>query len=91
MKSQCVTLSILSLEKLTIAFQDNDSHFHEALSHWKQLNLAPSFLEFARKTDGLSASMPLLLHNWRQIYDLWSDAFKSADDEGLRPLLEYVW
>ncbi|KAF9524996.1 armadillo-type protein [Crepidotus variabilis] len=69
---------------------DNDSHFHEALSHWKQLNLAPSFLEFARKTDGLSASMPLLLHNWRQIYDLWSDAFKSADDEGLRPLLDLL-
>jgi hypothetical protein len=32
--------------------------------------------------------MPLLLHNWRQIYDLWLDALKAADDEGLKALLE---
>ncbi|KDR69878.1 hypothetical protein GALMADRAFT_255731 [Galerina marginata CBS 339.88] len=69
---------------------DNDSHFHEALEHWRQLNLAPSFLQFANKTTGLSASMPLLLHNWREIYDLWLEAFKSADDEGLRALLDLL-
>ncbi|KAF8901183.1 armadillo-type protein, partial [Gymnopilus junonius] len=69
---------------------DNESHFHEALDHWRQLNLAPSFLSFAHKADGLSASMPLLLHNWRDIYDLWLEAFHAADDEGLRALLDLL-
>jgi hypothetical protein len=70
--------------------QDNDSHFHEALEHWRQLNLAPSFIQFANKVDSLSASMPLLLHNWRDIYHLWLEAFESADDEGFRAILESV-
>ena len=34
--------------------------------------------------------MPLLLHNWREIYVLWEAALSCADDEGLRALLEYV-
>ncbi|KAH9485782.1 U3 small nucleolar RNA-associated protein 20 [Psilocybe cubensis] len=71
-------------------FKDNDSHFHEALDHWRQLNLSPSFIQFAKSADGLSASMPLLLHNWRDIYALWLEAFKSADDEGLRALLDLL-
>ncbi|KAG6860769.1 hypothetical protein C0995_007801 [Termitomyces sp. Mi166 len=69
---------------------DNDSHFHLALDHWRQLSLAPSFIKFANKTDGLSASMPLLLHNWKDIYDMWIEAFEVADDEGLRALLDLL-
>ncbi|KAF9479084.1 hypothetical protein BDN70DRAFT_879151 [Pholiota conissans] len=69
---------------------ENDSHFHEALDHWRQLNLAPSFIQFANKADGLSASMPLLLHNWRDIHALWEEAYKAADDEGLRALLDLL-
>ncbi|KAH0588866.1 hypothetical protein H2248_004657 [Termitomyces sp. 'cryptogamus'] len=69
---------------------DNDSHFHFALDHWRQLNLAPSFIKFANKTDGLSASMPLLLHNWKDIYALWIEALVVADDEGLRALLDLI-
>ncbi|KAG6897519.1 hypothetical protein C0992_000745 [Termitomyces sp. T32_za158] len=69
---------------------DEDSHFHLALDHWRQLNLAPSFIKFANKTDGLSASMPLLLHNWKDIYDLWIEAFEIADEEGLRVLLDLL-
>ncbi|KAF8805205.1 hypothetical protein BYT27DRAFT_7105392 [Phlegmacium glaucopus] len=69
---------------------DNDSHFHEALDHWRQLNLAPSFIQFANKADSLSASMPLLLHNWKDIYNLWLEAFESADDEGFRALLDLL-
>lgn len=34
--------------------------------------------------------MPLLLHNWREIIDLWFGELELADDEGLRALLEYV-
>lgn len=75
---------------LFITLQDNNSHFYEALDHWRQLNLAPSFIKFANKADPLSASMPLLLHNWKDICILWLEAFESADDEGFRALLEYV-
>ncbi|KZT64878.1 hypothetical protein DAEQUDRAFT_769307 [Daedalea quercina L-15889] len=67
---------------------DNDSHFHEVLNHWRELNLSPSFVKFAHAADGLSASMPLLLHNWRVVVDLWLEALDSADDEGLKALLD---
>ena len=61
--------------------QDTDSHFHEALLHWQELNLAPAFLKFARDADPLSASMPLLLHNWKEIVELWFGALEESDDE----------
>ena len=32
--------------------------------------------------------MPLLLHNWRAVVDLWVEAIDAADDEGLKALLE---
>ena len=70
--------------------QDTDSHFHEALLHWQELNLAPAFLKFARDVDSLSASMPLLLHNWKEIVELWFGALEESDDEGLRAILECV-
>ena len=70
--------------------QDTDSHFHEALLHWQELNLAPAFLKFARDADPLSASMPLLLHNWKEVVELWFGALEESDDEGLRAILEYV-
>jgi U3 small nucleolar RNA-associated protein 20 len=70
--------------------QDNQSHFYEALEHWRQLNLSPAFVKFAGRADGLSASMPLLVHNWKEILELWLEAIKDADDEALRALLECV-
>jgi U3 small nucleolar RNA-associated protein 20 len=63
----------------------------EALDHWRQLNLAPSFIRFANKADSLSASMPLLLHNWKDVVDMWIEAFEVSDNEDLHPLLEYVY
>jgi hypothetical protein len=38
------------------------------------------------------SSPPLLLHNWKDIYALWLEAFdlESADDKGFRLLLECV-
>jgi U3 small nucleolar RNA-associated protein 20 len=70
--------------------QENDSHFHQALEHWRQLNLAGSFIQFANEADPLSGSMALLLHHWKDVIGLWSDAMKVSDDEGLLALLEYV-
>ncbi|KAG5642515.1 hypothetical protein DXG03_002616 [Asterophora parasitica] len=69
---------------------DNDSHFHQALEHWRQLSLAPSFITFANKADSLSASMPLLLHNWKEIIDLWTGALEVSDDEGMKALFDLL-
>ncbi|KAF5389929.1 hypothetical protein D9757_003643 [Collybiopsis confluens] len=68
---------------------DTQSHFYEALLHWQQLNLSPSFIKFSQKTGSLSLTLPLLLHNWRQVVDFWLEAQAGSDDEGLKPLLEY--
>ncbi|KAK2463026.1 hypothetical protein APHAL10511_004681 [Amanita phalloides] len=68
--------------------EDNDSLFHGSLDHWRQLNLAPSFLKFANRVDSLCLSMPLLLHNWREIVNLWIEAVQHADNEGLKALLD---
>jgi U3 small nucleolar RNA-associated protein 20 len=58
------------------------------LEHWRQLNLAPSFIKFANHVDPLSLSMPLLLHHWKDIVERWEEAMDSTNDEGLRALLE---
>lgn len=60
------------------------------MDHWRQLNLAPSFIQFLNKADGLSASMPLLLHHHSQIVGLWVVALDAGDDEALKPLFEYA-
>ncbi|CAL1711913.1 unnamed protein product [Somion occarium] len=67
---------------------DNSSHFHEALVHWRELNLTAAFTQFAYAVDGLSASMPLLLHHWQEVVKLWIGAVDRADDEGQKPLLD---
>jgi U3 small nucleolar RNA-associated protein 20 len=69
--------------------QDNDSHFHESLDHWRQLNQSTAFLNFANKADGLSAFMLLLIHNWMEVVDLWIGAV-GDDYEALGPLFECV-
>ncbi|KAI0316099.1 hypothetical protein OF83DRAFT_1060885, partial [Amylostereum chailletii] len=69
---------------------DDQSHFHEAIEGWRQLNLSPAFVRFASQTDGLSASMALLLHHWRDVVGYWIEAVKVADDEALSALLECV-
>ncbi|KAI0705265.1 armadillo-type protein [Cerioporus squamosus] len=80
--------SALNQTKFDHEIADNDSHFHEALLHWQELNLAPAFLKFARDADPLSASMPLLLHNWKEIVELWLGALDKSDDEGLKAILD---
>ncbi|KAL4079019.1 armadillo-type protein [Scleroderma citrinum] len=69
---------------------DGSSHFYASLQQWRQLSLSPAFVLFANRADPLSASMPLLLHNWTDIVDLWQLALDSADDEALRPLLDLL-
>ncbi|KAI0753565.1 hypothetical protein C8Q80DRAFT_1342693 [Daedaleopsis nitida] len=80
--------SALNQTKFDHEIGDNDSHFHEALLHWQELNLAPAFLQFARDADPLSASMPLLLHNWKEIVELWLGALEKSNDEGLKAILD---
>ncbi|KAL0061427.1 U3 snoRNP protein [Marasmius tenuissimus] len=76
--------------KLDQELDDNQSHFYEALVHWQQLNLSPSYINFVRKAGPISASLPLLLHNWNEVVDLWLEALGSSDDEGLKALLDLI-
>ena len=71
--------------------QDNSSHFYESLQHWKELNLTHAFSQFTKEVEPLSASMPLLVHNWQEVVGVWMKSVESADDEGLKPLLECVF
>ncbi|KAG6382181.1 armadillo-type protein [Boletus reticuloceps] len=82
--------SALDLTKFDHDIADTESHFYVSLQQWKQLNLSPSFIRFAQRADPLSLSMPLLLHNWRDIVELWMAAVDAADDEGLRTLLDLL-
>ncbi|KAJ6513279.1 hypothetical protein C8R45DRAFT_857772 [Mycena sanguinolenta] len=70
--------------------EDNESHFYTSLEHWRQLNLAPAFIKFAQRAGPLSASMPLLLHNWEEIMQLWIVALDESDDEGLPAVLDLL-
>ncbi|KIJ63496.1 hypothetical protein HYDPIDRAFT_133895 [Hydnomerulius pinastri MD-312] len=82
--------SALDLSKFDHDIADNESHFYVSLQQWRQLNLSPAFVQFANKADPLSVSMPLLLHNWREIVELWETAVDAADDEALRALLDLL-
>ncbi|KAI9508385.1 hypothetical protein F5148DRAFT_1196985, partial [Russula earlei] len=66
---------------------DDQSHFFVAIEHWRQLNLSPAFVQFAIDVADISASMPLLVHHWSDIIQLWLRAVGSADDEALVALL----
>ncbi|KAF9222298.1 hypothetical protein BS17DRAFT_735750 [Gyrodon lividus] len=80
----------LELTKFDHDIADNQSHFYVSLQQWRQLNLSLAFIQFANKADPLSVSMPLLLHNWREIVELWEAAVDAADDEALRALLDLL-
>ncbi|KAG8958312.1 U3 snoRNP protein [Tulasnella sp. 419] len=70
--------------------EDTDSHFHTSIEHWKQLNLAPSFLKYANRVQRMSASMPLLLLNWEEIVKLWIETVCDCEEDALRPLLDML-
>ncbi|KAI9465208.1 armadillo-type protein [Lactarius psammicola] len=69
---------------------DDGSHFFGAIEHWRQLNLSPAFVRFAADAANISASMPLLVHHWKDIIQLWLSALDSADDEALVALLDLM-
>ncbi|KAJ7931499.1 armadillo-type protein [Mycena leptocephala] len=82
--------SALSQTPLDNDLEDHESHFYTSLEHWKQLNLSPGFIKFAQRAGPLSASMPLLLHNWQEVMQLWVVALDESDDEGLRAVLDLL-
>ncbi|TFK50804.1 hypothetical protein OE88DRAFT_1680621 [Heliocybe sulcata] len=82
--------SALEQSKFDREIPDGSSHLHETIDHWRQLNLSPAFLSFANRVDGLSASMPLLLHHWKDIVDLWTTALDQSDDEGVVALADLL-
>jgi U3 small nucleolar RNA-associated protein 20 len=68
--------------------QDHEPHFYATLE--QQLNLSPVFIKFVKTAGPLSASMPLLLHNWEEIIQIWIVALDESDEEGLLAVLECV-
>jgi U3 small nucleolar RNA-associated protein 20 len=72
----------------SVLYQDDESHFFEAIEHWRQLNLSPAFVRFSTDVATIAASMPLLVHHWGDIVKLWLSALDRADDEALIALLE---
>ncbi|KAJ7861521.1 hypothetical protein B0H14DRAFT_3134509 [Mycena olivaceomarginata] len=64
--------------------EDHEYHFYAALE--QQLNLSPVFIKFVKTAGPLSASMPLLLHNWEEIIQIWIVALDESDEEGLAVL-----
>lgn len=82
--------SALDLTKFDHDISDNESHFYLALQQWRQLNLSPAFVQFANKVDSLSISMPILLHNWKEIIALWNGALDASDNEALIALLDLL-
>jgi hypothetical protein len=82
-----IFLLLLTLPSLPL-LQENQSSFNEALNHWRELNLTTTFINFAGQTNGISRSMALLLHHWKEVVDFWLAAMSKADDESFRPLLK---
>ncbi|KAF5369330.1 hypothetical protein D9758_002676 [Tetrapyrgos nigripes] len=76
--------------KLDLELADTESHFYTRLNDLQQLNLSPSFIKFAKQAGTLSASLPLLLHNWKEIVDLWLSTLTSSDEEGLLAILDLL-
>ncbi|KAI5120165.1 hypothetical protein M0805_008432 [Coniferiporia weirii] len=82
--------AVLSRTKVDEALEDEACLFHGALSHWMQLNLSPTFIQFAQKAFPLSQSLPLLVHSWREITDLWLEYAEKSDDEALKALFDLM-
>lgn len=54
-----------------------------------ELNISPPFIAFARKAHPLSQSLPLLVHSWKEVTNLWLECAEKSDDDTLRVLFEY--
>ncbi|GJE97349.1 DRIM domain-containing protein [Phanerochaete sordida] len=80
----------ISREQFEHDIDEHDSHFHQSLGEWRELNLTPAFLEFANKSEGLAASMALLVHHWKEVVELWLAAMDKADEEALKALLDLL-
>ncbi|KAJ7035036.1 armadillo-type protein [Mycena alexandri] len=83
--------SALSQTPLDNDLEDHESHFYTSLEHWKQLNLSPGFIKFSQRAGPLSASMPLLLHNWQDIMQLWVYILLQKITHDLRMTLSPVY
>ncbi|KAH8110477.1 hypothetical protein DFH11DRAFT_1547369 [Phellopilus nigrolimitatus] len=82
--------SALTRSKIDEALEDEACLFYGALSHWMQLNLSPTFISFAQKVLPLSRSLPLLVHSWREVTDLWLECAGRSDDEALKALFDLL-
>lgn len=69
---------------------EHGSYFIEALGQWSELNLATNFTNFAEKVTRLSLSLPLIIHNQKEIMDLLLEHAKRIDAHSAEPILDLI-
>ncbi len=72
----------------TTVIPDASSSFYESLLSWRELNLTSAFTAFGDEVDQLSKSMNLLLHNWKEVVDVWDKALQKGEVDSFEPLFE---
>ncbi|KLO12558.1 hypothetical protein SCHPADRAFT_853762 [Schizopora paradoxa] len=80
-------LSRANAEELS---EEDGSLFHARLSHWTQLNLSPTFLAFSKNVFPLAQSLPLLVHHWKEVLEIWLGHIETADDEARKALFDLL-
>lgn len=67
------------------------SYFLTAFNHWAELNISANFSNFVQECSPLCQSLPLILHNQKEIVELLQKYISLKDEHSLESLLEYVF
>lgn len=80
-----------NLKLLVRAYDDVEtSHFRASLDHWSEVNLSGNFAAFVDEVDGLSQSLPQLIHHQTHIFEALVKHIEVVDAFSLEPLLELL-
>lgn len=64
------------------------SFFLTAFNHWAELNISANFSSFVQECSPLSQSLPLIIHNQKDIVALLQRYIALKDEHSLESLLE---
>lgn len=66
------------------------SHFLATLEHWKEVNISGDFTEFLDEVEGVSQTLPQILHHQGLIFDSLYRHIEINDVNSIQPLLELL-
>ncbi|KAJ9315124.1 hypothetical protein DTO271D3_4577 [Paecilomyces variotii] len=66
------------------------SHFRSSLEHWGELNLTDNFVQFVRRVNSLSESLPQILYHEEKIMGLLVEYIDKRDQLSIEPLLSLL-